>query len=377
MPRLSLWREKKTNDYKFQDKRISEMFTIGGTGILVHKYLGPDTSGNDGSDATKPVYDEDNPLNVQDILWGENRDRKYEPDVYPMRGVYQRTDQDFDLSQFGLFLANGTVFMTWHLNDMIAQLGRRIIPGDVIEFMHLEDKDFLGADEIPATLKKFYVVQEVSWAAEGFAQTWWPHLWRGKLIPMPNSQEYKNILDNTAANDPEGTGEGGPPLSLSDVLDELRPVQDYNDAIIEQAENDVKKSGYDTTKLYVKPVDEEGNLIAENARPLQDITAYLGGDGLAPNGFPVQAGTIFPESPAVGDYVLRLDYLPNRLFRFDGKRWVKIEDNVRTSLTPGPSNQTQRSVFVNNTNTYQKSTGETMNERQSLSKALKPTPDNN
>ncbi|MCX7592631.1 MAG: hypothetical protein N2235_02505 [Fischerella sp.] len=357
------------------------MFTIGGTGILVHKYLGPDTTGNTGDDATQPVYNTDDPLNIQDVLWGENRDRKYEPDVYPMRGVYQRTDQDFDLSQFGLFLANGTVFMTWHLNDMIAQLGRRIIPGDVIEFMHLEDKDFLGAEESPATLKKFYVVQEVSWAAEGFAQTWWPHLWRGKLIPMPNSQEYKSILDNVAASDPEGTGEGGPPPSLSDVLNNLRPIQQINDKIIEQAERDVPKSGYDTSKLYVKPVDAQGNLLPENTPPLTDFLspspAYLNGDGLAPNGFPVLSGTTFPENPNVGDYVLRLDYLPNRLFRFDGRRWVKVEDSVRTSMTPGPTNQTQRSVFVNNTNTYVKSTGETMPERQSLSKALKPTPDNN
>ena len=41
MPRLSLWRPEKGNDYKFFDQRMSEMFTIGGTDIYVHKYLGP------------------------------------------------------------------------------------------------------------------------------------------------------------------------------------------------------------------------------------------------------------------------------------------------------------------------------------------------
>ena len=41
MPRLSLWKDgAHTNDYKYMDRNISEMFTIGGTGILVHKYLG-------------------------------------------------------------------------------------------------------------------------------------------------------------------------------------------------------------------------------------------------------------------------------------------------------------------------------------------------
>jgi len=44
--RLSLWKDgRHTNDYRFFDRRISEMFTIGGTGILCHKYLGPITQG--------------------------------------------------------------------------------------------------------------------------------------------------------------------------------------------------------------------------------------------------------------------------------------------------------------------------------------------
>ena len=46
MPRLSMWRDNHTNDYKFFDQRISETFTIGGTGILLHKYLGPTAQAN-------------------------------------------------------------------------------------------------------------------------------------------------------------------------------------------------------------------------------------------------------------------------------------------------------------------------------------------
>ena len=46
MARLSLWKDGlHSNDYKFFDRRISEMFTVGGTGILLHKYLGPITQG--------------------------------------------------------------------------------------------------------------------------------------------------------------------------------------------------------------------------------------------------------------------------------------------------------------------------------------------
>ena len=35
-----MWRENHSLDYKFFDKRIYEEFTIGGTGVLLHKYLG-------------------------------------------------------------------------------------------------------------------------------------------------------------------------------------------------------------------------------------------------------------------------------------------------------------------------------------------------
>jgi len=64
------------------------------------------------------------------------------------------------------------------------------------------------------------------------------------------------------------------------------------------------------------------------------------------------------------------------LFRYDGTRWVKVEDDVRTSMTPGASNQTQRSGFVNNTNTYTTVDGKTYDERQGLSDVLTAKADN-
>jgi hypothetical protein len=66
----------------------------------------------------------------------------------------------------------------------------------------------------------------------------------------------------------------------------------------------------------------------------------------------VAAGIAFPYSPGVGDFYLRLDYVPNRLFRYDGRRWVKVEDSVRTNLTPGTENQTQLSGFINDTGKF-------------------------
>jgi hypothetical protein len=102
---------------------------------------------------------------------------------------------------------------------------------------------------------------------------------------------------------------------------------------------------------------------------------YLTGDNV-PNGYPVTSGVAFPVSPVVGDYCLRLDYFPNRLFRYDGIRWVKIEDGVRTSLNNGPENKTLRSGFVNNTDTVNTTDRGAIPSRQSLSDILRPQADN-
>ena len=40
MPRISIFKPEKGNDYKFFDRNIKEMFTVGGTDLHFHKYLG-------------------------------------------------------------------------------------------------------------------------------------------------------------------------------------------------------------------------------------------------------------------------------------------------------------------------------------------------
>lgn len=354
------------------------MFTMGGTGILVHKYLGTKTQTNTG-DLTQPTYSNQSEKNIQDLLFVENRDRKYEPDVYKMRGIYTRADQDFDLSQFGLFLQTGTLFMTFHINDMMDTIGRRLMAGDVLELEHLKDYTALDQD-VPAALKRYYVVADASLAAEGFTPTWWPHLWRVKINPLVDGQEYKDILDQIVA----GTAN----TKTSDLMSSYNTYININNAVVAQAEVDVPKSGYDTSKFYLEPAyvgqTSDGDTTADDTATADDATigptgkteGYLVGDGLAPNGMPCGVGIEFPMSYAEGDYFLRTDYLPNRLFRFSGKRWLTIESVNRANLTLGADSGTLRSSFVNNTNTYTNVEGDTVDERQSLSQALKIQADN-
>lgn len=439
MPRLSLYHPQKSNDYKFMDRTISEMYTVGGLDIFVHKYMGPKTGGEDSTesdnyDATQPVYSTENPLFIQDLLLLENRDRAYDPDVYTMRGVYNVQDIDFDLSQFGLFINNDTLFITFHYNDMIDTIGRKLMNGDVLEVPNL--KDYHPLDEtIPRALPKYYVVQDASFASEGFSQTWQPHLWRIKATPMVDAQEYQEIINKPFVSEqiwdngnfyPRGSivnfGDKyyqskqdtpvGIEITNTNYWNETEPTKEekfvgartkdteINDAILLQSQIEVPKSGYDSVKFYIYPTTDAGlpqdpvGIDVDSTTPTVDdngITSdtgaatpttdgytlgYLTGDDIAPNGLAVTPGVAFPLSPKEGEYALRLDYYPNRLFRYNGKSWTRMEDGVRTDLTNGANNKTLRSSFVNNTATVQTTDRDTIPSRQSLSDLLKPKADN-
>ena len=386
MPRLSLYKPERGNDFHFLDKQIQEMFTVGGTDINVHKYLGARNPSSAESTSDQPRYDAVKETNIQDLLFLENRDRKYDPDVYTMRAVYNVQDIDFDLSQFGLFLSNDTLFMTIHINSSVKTLGRKIMSGDVIELPHLTDEYALNDYDV--ALKRFYVVEDVNRAAEGFSQTWYPHLYRLKLKQIYDTQEYKEILDLPASENSSNT--------LRDVLSTYEKEMQINRAVVAQAEQDAPKSGFDISHFYSIATNDDGSVALQTAdetdldasminttadeiadRPDREgYTGYLVGTGdAAPNGAPFGFGIAFPKDNRNGDYFLRTDFLPNRMFKFDCNRWVKQNDDIRMTLSNTLEKQTQKASFINNT-ASSTINGEVVPERQSLSKALRPKKDN-
>jgi len=389
MPRLSIFKPEKGNDYKFFDRNINEMFQVGGTDLHFHKYLGPYDQGSSQKDGdaspSQPQYSGDslNERTIQDLLFLENRDRKYADDIYVVRGIYNVQDADFNLSQFGMFLQNDTLFLTVHLNDIVERIGRKPMSGDVLEFPHMKE-DYSLDESIPIALKRYYVVEDVNRAAEGFSQTWWPHLLRLKMKSLVDSQEYRDILGDAAT---EG--------SLASYMSTFNKEKSINDQVVAQAEQDSPKAGFNYKQYYVAPIDERGNIRTDNVNTTTTSTSsdktvnavidspasshygfYLDGDGVAPNGHPAGFGISFPNSNVdKGDYFLRTDFLPNRLFRFDGTRWVKIEDSVRITTTNNDSRANYKTGFVNNTSS-DTINGLTTNQRQSLTNALKPKADN-
>lgn len=308
----------------------------------------------------------------------ENRDRKYDQNIYTHRGIYNIQDIDFDLSQFGLFLSNDIIFLTVHIRSIVKTIGRKPISGDVIELPHLRDEYALN--DLDMALKRFYVIEDVNRAAEGFSQTWWPHLYRLKLKQIYDTQEYKDILDQPAGEDTDTT--------LRELLSTCSTMTQINNAVVAQAESDSPKSGFETTHYYTLNQDTDGVLVLQDVEqnqidsssltPLRSgYTGYLMnyGDGDTPNGTPFGSGIQFPISSVEGDYWLRTDFQPNRLFRYTSDRWVKVSDQLRMTLSNTNDRTTLRTGFVNNTRTNQID-GQTVEERQALSKALLPKADN-
>ena len=283
------------------------MLTAGGTDLYIHKYLGPNAK-TPSVDYTQPQYDKLEPTNIQDLLFLENRDRVYDPNIYRLRGHYNVQNLDFDLSQFGLFLQNDIIFITVHYNDMIDIVGRKLMVGDVIELPHLLDYNPLK-ETIPVALKRFMQVTDANYASEGFSQTWFPHLWRIKCEPLVDSQEFSQILNEPINQDnylgiwdkdktyppgyvisfgdknyesikevPAGIS---PPNAeywkldtnqdLKDILGTYNKNLQINDANLKEAKRIVPKSGYSQNDLYIVPTygayESDGVLSKKDGQP--------------------------------------------------------------------------------------------------------------
>lgn len=361
MPRLSLWNQRKQNDYRFFDRNIREQFLVGGTAFLVHKYEGvpEDVANNTDGENLSTGFGS---TTIQDVLLLENRDRKYSDDVYELRGVYNVQDNDFDLSQFGLFLSADTLYIVFHINHMIDIMGRKLMSGDVLEVPHLRDDTLLDGEDdginTAGVARKFYVVNEATRAAEGFSPTWYPHIWRVKVSPITDSQEFADILDRDVGtfDDPNGTGEETGE-TLRDMISTYNTDIALNDQVVAEAERQVPNRNLEHAHLYVDDNNELGT-------PFMYMT-----DGEPPNGAKLLGcGGAFPMDPADGSYFLRTDYEPSVLFKRQGSAWIRKEVDWKQKLTTAGR---ILNTFINNRNKVASNDG-LIDSKTSVSKALAP-----
>ena len=336
MPRLSMWKPHKGNDYRFLDGIVREQLEVAGVSAIIHKYIGPDLTDSDSDDPSELSGVETNEMDIQDMLLLSNRDSKFDKDLYELKGHYMEQDNDFDLTQFSAFLTNDVFFLTFHLNGMVERMGRKLMNRDVIELPNLIEEYPLDADSPP--IPKFYKVEDGSRSSEGFSQTWWPHLWRVKISPLTDSREFKPILDR----DYEGTG------PLRELISTYGRKMELSDASRDAAEKENPDGTWDDGHL-LKPE-------SENALP--QYYDELNND---------QRGTDFPSSPKEGDYFLREDYDPAVLYKREGNRWIRISHRKATweekTFQGAAAANNDKSIMID---------GKEVKQRQGLSDAIRP-----
>ncbi len=243
--------------------------------------------------------------------------------------------------------------MNFHIESMVDTLGRKLMAGDVLELPHLRDDLLLGSDE---AINRFYVITDGNRPSEGFDPMWWPHLWKVKLGPITDSQEFRDIIG-------DGTNEG----DLRDLISKYSDLIDINDRIIEQAENDVP---FDPAYM------ENAHLYFDETVPDKPgIAVDRGGaTGEPPNGqVIVGSGTTFPSVASDGDHFLRTDFTPNRLFKKSGSRWLNVGSDQRGVWSAANRILTS---YVNNDNQTTGTDGLVTPEKTNLSKVIKPKTDN-
>lgn len=347
MPRISLWRDSQTKDFAYADRAIAENMYQGGTAIRLHKYTGPKGGGDE--------------TTIADVLFLENRDRNYSDELYELRGTYTVKDVEFDLTQFGILISDDTIFVSFHYATMIDTIGRKMMAGDVLEMLHLRNFDPLDKEATP--VNAFYVIEDAAYHYESYGNSWWPHVWKVKCKPITDSTEFEDILDR------QDSGFAGWGADSDQTLREMLSTYDkelcITDQIVEEAEENAfyDPKFFEMAQMYL--------MLDEGGKPY--LQYWKTGDGEPPNGQLLAGeGGAFPEDLEDGDYFLRTDFVPNRLFVKDGNCFRKVEDDVRKVWTG--YNKTL-DTFIDNDEITTLDDGEVIPQKQPLSKAVKARKD--
>lgn len=251
-----MWKKGRHDDYKFIDGAIADQYNMGGVDMFLYCYIGPkQTTGS--TDLTLPDYS-GNELDVSsigDLIFGETPNRSYNLQAITLPAVYQVQEATPDLKIPGLFFNFNTMDITIHYNTMMQRVGRKIIPGDVIELPNLRDFDVLGKD---SGLNRFYVVQDSFRTSEGYSVTWQHHIYKLRVKPLTDSPEYADIIGGDSNDYPDnpddpnnGNGNGSNGSQQSDYDNEMAIMN----AIVTQADDEVPYIHFTNEHLYNDRVD--------------------------------------------------------------------------------------------------------------------------
>lgn len=349
-----LYQKERSQNYNYIDRVVKNFFEMGGA--LFHVY--PLRAIVDNNGVEHEVGKEG--LYITDNVFVENSKRKYARETYDLYGVTQMQQPTWTQIFSGLSDLDGDEKKLWlHYNSMIAQIGRKIIVGDVIEISWQRDLDILGKDY---AANKFYQVtsserDEASWAAN-----YKFHIWLLKLKPITNSPEFEDLFnygDEDEFYEPVDSENGGG--GLDPDLVKGNNELDINDKNLEEAEDDV------SFRLH-----DEHHLMLDKTTKANDGPRFIpiGIDGIPAelNAEDVPMGNSFPQVAQVGDYYLKTNFNPPRLYVRGEGYWKLIGYDARTKWRGVPNILLQA---TNNDETVTFEDGLELTKRQNIKDLVK------
>lgn len=299
-------------DSRFMSKINRQIIEIGGVVCYIWKLLGTyeqkTTDGKPASllDESLGVAEDGVLDGIQDVVLGENRDRKYSDNAIRLKGTYAVSENELDYARFGMSLLGDILQIEFHKEEMVEKVGRRLKPGDVIEMVHLRE---IGEDGTIAN--RYYEVDTLSRSPTGFDPAYQYHILAATLKPIRDSQEFIDIMER---EDEYGR-------TLQDQMSNRKKLEEVTARYQDTANEQAYTTNYDTTPLYI---GDEGQIIPH----------LWSDDGKPPNGKPVTQSSSFPSSPTEGDYVVRIDMFPNKLYRYQSGKWLMKEKDTKRDWQP-------------------------------------------
>ena len=272
--------------------------------------------------------------NIQDLFFGENRDRDYAKEPVLLKVQYAPTDSMSDLAKYGINIMD-QYSCTVSFAAMVQALGRPIVVGDIVEMI-----PEMHYDHNLMPIRKFLEVTDTGWAAEGFSTAWKPTVYRFSAQQALPSQETRDIFGTLDTQKylisdavlTDGIGEQLDTTPLT-TMEELR--KEAADKVPEIGSDDQRTMvGSPLPKHNIAPVNPKGQPYYAEHTGKQGI--YIE-DGLPRNGEPYGEGFKLPDPIGLndGDY-FRLYYpsetkIPPRLYRWSAVklRWIFMETDRR------------------------------------------------
>jgi len=118
-------------------------------------------------------------------------------------------------------------------------------------------------------------------------------------------------------------------IQIQDIADQELPKGNLitQEHLFENKEDEAIESELDKWNKMIE--EAEKAVEAEPESTLEERIAtgetFVNSEGVEE--LPVSAGGEFPKNPNQGDEFLRTDYVPEKLFKFDGSQWVSVEES--------------------------------------------------